>query len=154
MIKKFFENTGRSLDQEVGEIEIQSYQLRMDPMLPGEEMVGELNDSEKKHLIWISLMEARINQTTLNEKEMTNPELIRQYNREMEEALFKIEKSWKFIYKSIAKRFPNKSLDVRENCKIVVSKESETNALEKVMRKRASILLNSNYVKLTRGMEQ
>jgi len=121
----FFDNTEKDLDQEIAEIDLRKYHLILEPLVPGEEVVGNINDHERKILIWISLMEEKINQTQLSVSDLKKVERIEQYEIELEIIKEKFTRCLRYIAASFTKRFGYKSLAIRGNGSVVLPKESE-----------------------------
>lgn len=56
----FFKGTLKTIHEELEEIDVSAYQIDLGEVLPGEEIIDEMNEFEKKIVIWIQLTELEI----------------------------------------------------------------------------------------------
>ncbi|MFA6119681.1 MAG: hypothetical protein WC688_07195 [Parachlamydiales bacterium] len=152
--KLFFDKTLLGIEDELAEINLTGYVIDLGPMLPGEEIIGELNDFEKKSFIWIEKMHEKIIEVvrgTANDLSDLDTKVIDQYVFESEILLSKIKILQKRVLISLRERFINeKSIGFRGNFKIVRSRQSEKDLemeIEKL--KEVSIMEVSKAMKKT-----
>lgn len=141
----FFDNTGRCLDEELEEINVDNHQLNLEPMLPGEEVIGELNVSEKRLFMWVFLMGEKIRQVQPDNEDLMNSARVEQYISELELIKAKTDVCLSRIVVSLFKRFRRGSLAVKGNCKVVICKESLEEIEGQLEERKKSIALSMDF---------
>lgn len=128
--KPFLKSSIRDIDEELAKIDLNTAAVKLTAPLPGEEVIGELNDFEKRAMIWVmrtcqEMM--RISKVLVgNGNFLTNKSLFDQYVLEMELAQTRVKILRAKISVSLGERFgADKPHGIRSNFKVVVSNKPE-----------------------------
>lgn len=121
----FFENTQRDVEDELAEIDLSKCSMYLGPLLPGEEIIGEMNDFEKRAFIWNSLMLEKMKEV-IGAAKNYSAEVENLLNSEIEVIVAKLKLLEIKVVKSLLERFDTKSpIAFRGNFQIVLSKQSK-----------------------------
>jgi hypothetical protein len=125
-MKWFFNNPKREVVlQELDEINVNDHQLTLGPLIPEEEELGELKEREKKILIMISLLEAKISELSSGKRYLRNPLRVKHNEAKAEDLKERIKFCLNYITYLLFKRFDRWPLSVKGDCKVVVSNKSQ-----------------------------
>jgi hypothetical protein len=122
--KWFFDNMRQDVYQQITSLDISKYKLYHGPLLPGEEVIGELETPEKQILIWISLTDFEMLWVRPSEEDLQDLERIKQYNAELENLAKERRHYLDKVAHAIVKKFDRAPLDIRRNFKVVACNRS------------------------------
>lgn len=148
-IKVFFKSSLRDIDDELAEIDPSKYFIDFGEALPGEEVLGEMNDFEKKVFIWNSLMLDEIIKVSENEEKESfwaDSKLVDLYVSEFAIMNAKIKLLEYRLFRSLLERFGPKPLAFRGKFQVVLSKESKEDIKANIekLKKAVLIMFSSN----------
>lgn len=139
----FLKSTSKNIDDDLAEIDPSKYYINFGSILSGEEVIGEMNDFEKRAMIWMHLM-AEKSKESLGHPEThsidIDLETSRQLADEAESELAMIRFLQYRVSKSLVERFglEKKFFMLKGNFQVVLSnkknQEAETKRLEEVFR--------------------
>lgn len=131
MRKPFFSSSLKKIDEELEEIKLSDFILDLGPILPGEEVIGDLSEFERRVFIWHELVAEEIRSVFAqvhNEVFYSDQRAMDQCKKELELITAKSELLMGRVVASLAQRFKdlstNKSLAFRGNFQIVLSNET------------------------------
>lgn len=134
--KPFFESSLRKIDDELADINPTDFFMDLGEILPGEKIVGEMNDFEKRAFIWISVMQQKaleIVGAKNNDTFYLDQLLVDQLIKEMELITSKIDLLHGRIAESVLERFgDNRNYAFRKNFQIVLSNRSEADLKKEI----------------------
>ncbi len=137
-----FEGTSRDIDKELAEIDPLKHCLNFGTILPDEEIIGEMNDFEKRAMIWMFLEVEKVKEELgQHETIFTNVNLeTAKHLAEEAEARLEMFRFLQYrVAKSIVERFElGKLFIIKGNFQIVLTskknQEAEIKRLEEVSR--------------------
>lgn len=136
----FLKSTSRDIDDELAKIDPSKYYLNFGTILPDEEVIDEMNDFEKRAMIWMSLEVEKIKEDIRQLSALPlniDPETVKRLAEEDEEQRAMIKFLQYRVSKSIVERIGLEKLFViKGNFQIVLTnkknKETEAKRLEEI----------------------
>ena len=128
--KPFLKSSIRDIDEELAEIDLDAVALQLDAPLPGEEVIGELNDFEKRAMIWPQLIFEelkKVSRPLMDDRQfLTDDSVFDQYMLETDIMQSKVRLLRAKYFASLTERFgADRPLGIRSNFKVVISKKTE-----------------------------
>lgn len=138
----FFKGTSRDIDKELAEIDLSKQCLNFGSILPDEEVIGEMNDFEKRAMIWMCLEVEKVKEELRQHEALFTNINLETAKRLADEAESRLE-MFKFLQYRVAKSIVErigleKFFVIKGNFQIVSSNRKnqkvEIERLEKVFR--------------------
>lgn len=125
----FFKSSIMNIDEELAEIDLNAVVFHLDAPLPGEEVIGELNDFEKRAMIWPQLLLEEIKEVfkiIINDQNIIEDKsAVDRYVLELAGMKAKLNLLLAKTFASISERFDTgRQLGIRSNFKVVASKKT------------------------------
>jgi hypothetical protein len=140
-----------SIDDELAKIDPSKYYMNFGDILPDEEPIGEMNDFEKKAMIWMALEAEKSKEDLRNHEALfANIDLktAKHLAEEAESKLEIVEFLQKRVFKSLVERFEldKKLFVIKGNFQVVLSnkknQEAELKRLENIFHSEVASLVD------------